>query len=378
MFQNSATILRLFGIEIKLAPSWVLIAALITWSFADRIFPATIPGLRDNHYLLLGGAAMLLFFASLVLHELAHALVAQGFGIKVPRITLFLFGGVAELGQEPDTASHEFWIAIAGPLMSLTLASMFWAMSLFLSVIDAGQAGQTVLQVMASLNLVLAFFNMLPAFPLDGGRVLRAVLWARHGDVLAATQTATRAGEVFGLALVALGVLSLFQGIRVGGAWQILIGAFILVAARKALEDRRIKTLLGDERVQDVMSSDVIIAHPDMTLAKLVNTVLLPNKVSFLPVVDRDRVLGHIDTSVLTMIDRDNWANTLVGDVFVSLDANRATRPDTLAIDALKGLLETGQRKSLVMDGNRLVGVVTMSDFGRLLKILSDLHQRSG
>ncbi|MEM8800951.1 MAG: site-2 protease family protein [Pseudomonadota bacterium] len=377
MFKNSTTVLKAFDIEINLASSWFLIAALITWSLADQVFPQQIPGLSTLQYVTLGFVAMLLFFVSLLLHELAHALIAKSFGLKVPRITLFLFGGVAELGDEPDTAGHEFWIAIAGPAMSLALASAFWVSSGIVLLISADLSKlHTVLTYLATINLVLAVFNMLPAFPLDGGRVLRAAIWSRTGDILKATKTSTKFGEYLGFGLIALGLLALFQGVSLGGAWQIMIGLFIVVAAKSSLENLRTKTLLGNQRVADVMSANTVTAGPDLSLTDLVNRIMLPHRVSFVPVIEDGVLLGQIDTKVLSMIDRENWSNTQIGDVFVGLETTRVISPRDNAADILKQMTETGERKLIVAEGRRLVGVVTLSDLMRLLHLLVSLKEK--
>ena len=371
MFTNSTTVLKVFDIEINLASSWFLIATLITWSLADQVFPQQIPGLSTLQYVTLGIVAMLPFFISLLLHELAHALVAKSFGLRVPRITLFLFGGVAELGDEPDTASHEFWIAIAGPAMSLALASVFWVSSVIVLLISAYFSQvHTVLSYLATINLILAVFNMLPAFPLDGGRVLRAAIWSRTRDILKATKTSTQLGEYLGIGLMALGLLALFQGVRLSGAWQIMIGLFIVVAAKSSFESLRTKILLGNERVADVMSPNAVTADPDLSLTDLVNRTMLRNRVSFVPVVEDGVLLGHIDTKVLSMIDRENWSTTQVGDVFVGLETTQVISPQARAADILKQMTETDERKLMVVEGRHLVGVVTLSDLMRFLQLL--------
>ena len=371
MFTNSTTVLKVFDIEINLASSWFLIATLITWSLADQVFPQQIPGLSTLQYVTLGIVAMLPFFISLLLHELAHALVAKSFGLRVPRITLFLFGGVAELGDEPDTASHEFWIAIAGPAMSLALASVFWVSSVIVRLISADfPQVHTVLSYLATINLILAVFNMLPAFPLDGGRVLRAAIWSRTRDILKATKTSTQLGEYLGIGLMALGLLALFQGVRLSGAWQIMIGLFIVVAAKSSFESLRTKILLGNERVADVMSPNAVTADPDLSLTDLVNRTMLRNRVSFVPVVEDGVLLGHIDTKVLSMIDRENWSTTQVGDVFVGLETTQVISPQARAADILKQMTETDERKLMVVEGRHLVGVVTLSDLMRFLQLL--------
>ena len=374
MFQNSQTILRVFGIEIRIAASWLLIAALITWSLAYQVFPSRVPGLTQGAYVLLGVTAMLLFFTSLILHELSHAMVARAFNIDVKGITLFLFGGVAELDEEPDVPAHELWIALAGPAMSFALAVVFFFLSVIAVFLGLGPAVSTVLSYLAVINLVLAIFNLLPAFPLDGGRVLRAALWSRSGDVLAATETAARMGALLAYALIGLGILSLFQGVPLGGAWQILIGTFILVAARSSVDAQRTKSFLGNQNVSDVMSRNVVTAEPEVTLADLVNRIMLPNRVSFVPVVDGDEVIGHIDTEVLSKIDRENWSNTRVGDVFVAFEAEGVVSPNDSAPDTLRRFAETGRRKLLVVEGRQLRGVVTLSDMSRFLALLSELY----
>jgi Zn-dependent protease len=375
MLKTGTTVLKVFDIEINLASSWVLIAALITWSLADQVFPQRIPGLSDIQYILLGGVAMVLFFICLLLHELAHAVVAKSFGLQVPRITLFLFGGVAELEEDPRTAGQEFWIAIAGPAMSLGLAGGFWVASVLLSLANAEWSqAQNVLMYLATLNLILAVFNMLPAFPLDGGRVLRAALWARSGDLLAATKTSTRLGAYLGFGLMALGVLALFQGALLSGAWQILIGVFIVMAAKSALVSLQTKALLGKQTVASLMSRDVVTASPDLTLEDLVNRIMLPNRVSFVPVTEQEALLGHIDTKLLSMIDRENWQNTQVGDVFIALDAKHVTAPEVSAATCLKRMMDAGERKLIVAKDRRLVGVITLSDLMRVPHVLAGLQ----
>jgi Zn-dependent protease len=374
MFQNSLTLMRIVGIDISITPSWFLIAALITWSLADQIFPAELPGLAPSSYLILGLVAMVLFFTSLVLHELAHAAVARAFGLEVPSITLFLFGGVAEIGDEPSRPDQELWIALAGPAMSISLAVAFWFLSVVANLWAGADVVATVLSHLAIINLALALFNLLPAFPLDGGRVLRALLWSRSGNVLTATEAASRTGEVLAIALIALGILNMFQGGPLAGAWQILIGSFILLAARSAVQAQRVKSYLGGQRVSDLMSSDVVTVEPDVTLSDLVNRIMLPNRVSFVPVIEQDVLLGHINTEVLGRIDRENWANTKVGDVFVELDPAGVVSSGDQAADIVRRLGETGRRKLLVVDNRRLTGVVTMSDLSRYFALLAELH----
>ncbi len=378
MFSNARTIVTLFGFDIRIDPSWGLIAALITWSLCQHTFPAALPGLSQWSYAAMAVLAMLLFFASLVGHELAHAVTARRFGVETRHITLFLFGGVAELAQEPTKAVHELWIAAAGPAMSFGLAFTFWTLAGAGAVLVGAGPVVAVLNYLALINLILALFNLLPAFPLDGGRILRAWLWRRSGDMLAATETAARAGTILAYGLMGLGLLGLFQGAMVSGFWQILIGVFVLAAARSSVDAQRTKSLLGDRTVGQLMTAETVIVDPKATLSALVNQVILAKRIGFVPVVDAGVLLGHIDTGVLSSIDRENWANTTVGDIFVDLDPNNCVPPDLPVLELFERIAQTGQRKFMVVEGRRLLGVITLSDLTRHLGLLASLGKQAG
>ncbi len=373
MFSNARTIVRLFGLDVRIDPSWLLIAALITWSLWQHVFPASLPGQSQTTYAVMAFVAMFMFFASLLLHELAHALMGRRFGVETRTITLFLFGGVAELEEEPARATDELWIAFAGPAMSLALSAIFAAMGSMASFFPASGLVVAVLNYLALINLILALFNLLPAFPLDGGRVLRAVLWRRSGDVLSATEAAARLGSLLAYGLMGLGVLSLFHGGLVGAFWQIFLGFFVLAAARSSVEAQRIKTLLGEKTVAELLTPTPVVTTPHATLAELVNQVMLGNRVSFVPVVEQGVLLGHIDSVVLASIDREHWADTHVGDVFVDLAHSAIVAPTMPVTDLFGRIAETGQRKFLVVEDAKLVGVITLADLGRYLALVNDL-----
>jgi Zn-dependent protease len=232
MFANAVKLFDIAGFQLRVDPSWLIIAALVVWSLATGYFPAEAPGLHHSDYLALATVAMLGLFVGLILHELAHSLVARRFGLGVGGITLFLFGGVAELQQEPDSPGSEFWIAIAGPVMSVALAVLFSIVGRAAETVGASHGLLALVDYLAGINLLLALFNLLPAFPLDGGRVLRAALWRAKGDLLSATRTASLVGRGFGYALVLLGLLVLFSTQSVlGGLWPILVGLFLAGAA---------------------------------------------------------------------------------------------------------------------------------------------------
>lgn len=367
MFSNARKLFTVYGFDIKLDPSWLLIATLITWSLSQHYFPSALPEQNTATYLLMALTAMLLFFASLLLHELAHSVVARSFGLKIRSITLFLFGGVAEIEDDPKSAAVEFWVALAGPVMSLALAFGFWVLGSVAGLFQSGTAVTTVLAYLALINLVLALFNLVPAFPLDGGRLLRAYLWNKSGDPLKATKTAANAGTVFAYALMALGVFALFDGAVVSGLWQIMIGGFLLVAARAGYQQQLAQTVFGNRTVSEIMHQNPATVGPEMTLADFADKIILHKGISFVPVVEDGVLLGHIDQTMLVKIDRENWDNTRVGDIFIGVDQTTAISGDMRVQDLLAQMSSTGRRKYLVAANHRLLGVISLADLVRYL-----------
>lgn len=362
MFSNAIKLVTVSGFDIKVDPSWALIAALVTWTLSQQYFPATLPDQTSQMYVVMAVVAMLSFFASLLLHELAHSVVARRFGVQIKGITLFLFGGVAELAEEPKSATAEFWIALAGPAMSLSLSAVFWLLARLSGQILTAPAVTETLSYLAAVNLVIALFNLVPAFPLDGGRVLRAYLWHRHGDILRATKAAARSGTIFAYGLMFLGVLVLFQGLLITGLWYIMIGFFVLGAARGAYHSQIMDNAFAGKTVGNLMVQNPVVVSPELTLSDFVNTVVMSKRVSFAPVVEDGILLGQIDKDVLSVIDHDNWSNTRVGDVFAGLDVATTISPDMPISGLLAQIAQTGTRKFLVVKDHTLLGVITLAN----------------
>ncbi|MCV2873711.1 site-2 protease family protein [Defluviimonas sp. WL0050] len=373
MFSRTVRLVEIFGFQVKVDASWFFIAFLVVWSLMSGYFPAQVPGLRTGDYLVLAIIAMVALFAGLILHELAHSLVARRFGLGIGGITLFIFGGVAELDEEPVDPRSEFWIAIAGPIMSFALAGLAYLALLLSKATGISEPLQAVLEYLALINFVLALFNLLPAFPLDGGRVLRAALWRWSGDLVKATRSATAASAILAYALIAFGFVSLFSGAVIGGFWQALIGLFLLTAARGTYQQLMVKTALRDKSVATMMSRSIHTATPDDTLGDVVNRIMLRHSVSFVPVTEGDHLLGYVDTALLQKIDRENWGDTHVGDIYVRSDPTNTITPD-VATDALMTRIASGgRRKFLVAEGGRLLGVITLSDLMAYLAVLQEL-----
>ena len=374
MFSNAIKITTLQGFDIKIAPSWALIAALITWSLSTQFFPMVYPGAAFGVYLILALVAMLGFFASLILHEMSHSVVARRFGVEIKGITLFIFGGVAELGSEPKTAVSEFWIAIAGPLMSFALALTFWLLAQVAELLAPGMALNHVLSYLALINLVLAVFNLVPAFPLDGGRIFRAYLWSRSRDLLQATATATRISSYFAYALIFWGLVGLFSGNPIASLWQVLIGVFVLTAAKGTYAQQLQAAAFKDKTVAAMMTRDPVTVAPERSLQEMADEVMLRQRKSFVPVVLDDVLLGYADTGLLSQNRRETWGAKHVGDVYVPTDVDNTVGPEMPIADLMAKISASGQRKFLVAEGRQLLGVITLTDLMGYMAVLQEIR----
>ncbi len=372
MFSNAVKLFSISGFDIKIDPSWLIIFALISWSLSQHYFPTALPGETGAVYVSMAITATILFFASLLLHELAHSVVARRYGLPIGGITLFLFGGVAEMESEPRSPEVEFLVAIAGPIMSMALSVSFLFLSWIAAFVGEMTIVASIFSYLATINLVLAIFNLVPAFPLDGGRIFRAYMWHRTGNLLSATETAAKSGIFFAYVLMGFGIMSLFQGAIIAAMWQIMIGGFLLVAARSSYQSQLAKVVFDKRTVRDLMNTPPITVEPDVNLTDFVNQVVLRNGLSFVPVVENDVLLGHINHALLSGIDRENWQSTRVGDVFAELNASPIVDPDVSIEDLMNEITTTGQRKFLVVKDGKLLGVISLSDLVRHLQ-LSDL-----
>ena len=375
MFRHSLKLFELFGFSIRVDASWFVIAALIIWSLSAGYFPQIAPGLSQATYLALAVVAMLGLFASLILHELAHALVARRDGLGIGGITLFLFGGVAELKDDPKSAASEFRIALAGPAMSLGLSGL-----LGLAAMVAGGWGLAglLLGYLAMINLVLALFNLLPAFPLDGGRVLRAWLWHRTGNMLDATRRASGAGTMLAFVLMGLGVMSALSGGGFGGIWLALIGFFVLNASRASYQQLLMQDSLRGRRVVELMTPDPWTASPGMSLQDIAERVMLTHGVSFVPVVDADLVVGYVDTHLMGKIARTQWPRQTAASVMAPLDPSAIVAPGLSAQEALKQMAAGPHRKLIVQEGQKLRGILSLRDLMGHIAVVQALGGGTG
>ncbi|MBP7149356.1 MAG: site-2 protease family protein [Acidobacteria bacterium] len=363
MFGRRVALFRLSGFSVHVDLSWILVAALVTWSLASGFFPLRQPGLAPAWYWAMGLAGAAGLFASIVLHELAHAAVARRFGLPIRGITLFIFGGVAEMERDPPSPRAELLMALAGPACSAALGALLLGLDAAVAGAGLPAAIGTVLFYLGLANLVLAVFNMAPAFPLDGGRALRALLWQAQNDIRRATRVASWLGSGFGLLLMALGVASMLSGQVLPGTWWILVGLFLRDAATSAYRQVLVRESLHGRDVAHFMRRDPVTVPRSISLREFVGNFFYRTHHKMYPVVaDDGALLGCLTIRSLQQVPQDDWGNQTVGSIVTPCTAENTVAPAAQALDALRQMARTGNSRLMVVDGGRLAGVVALKD----------------
>ena len=359
---------RIAGVPVGVNWSVLVIFVLIAWALSASLFPSSYPGHSPVAYFAAGLAAAVVFFLGLLAHEVAHAVVAKRNGIEVEGITLWLFGGVAELKGEAKDPGAELRIAGVGPLVSLILGLFFAAIAV--AVAAAGGHGLLLgaLAWLAGINVLLAIFNVLPAAPLDGGRLLRAAVWKFTGDRTKASVVAARAGWVLGVVLIGLGLWRFFTGAGFGGLWLALIGWFLLGAAGQEERAARMGDALRGIRVGDVMTPQPQTASGDLTVADFVDHYLFAYRHSALPLTVDGRPVGLVTLDRVRGIAADRRASTTLAEVSCRADELVLARPEEQLTDLLPRLNECTDGRALVVVGDQLVGIVSPSDISRAVQ----------
>jgi Zn-dependent protease/predicted transcriptional regulator len=362
----SFTLARIAGIRIGVNWTWLIVFALITWSLATQVFPDQNPGLSDGTYVVIALVAALLFFLSILLHELGHAIQARRDGVEIEGITLWLFGGVAQFKGGFPSAGAEFRIAIAGPLVSFALGIFFVLVAVGLSM---PQEVDGVAAWLGYTNLLLLVFNLLPALPLDGGRVLRSALWKLRGDFGWATRVSAAIGRGFGYLFIVGGVAMFFWMDAVGGLWLAFIGWFLLGAASAEARYLAVRDALDGLHVRDLMVRDPLTVTPDLTLEELYDRVIWAHRYTTYPVVEDGRVVGLLPFRCVAQVPRAEWGTRRVRDCMLALDKVPLMRPDEPADEALAELSDGVGRALVVEDGSRLAGLLSITDVVRALEV---------
>ena len=369
MGRAALPLFRLAGISVRIHYTWFFAFLLIAWSLPRALFPVGYPGWTELTYWVVGSSAALLIFGSVLFHEFAHSFMALSRGLKVDSITLFIFGGAAVLKSEPRRPSDEFFIAVVGPASSLLLAVIFLVLSVILPL---DVPAQFLITQLALINGVLAIFNMLPGFPLDGGRVFRAIVWAITGSMRKGTTVATIVGQVFAFGLIALGLFFLIRGSFFSGIWFIFIGWFLNGAAAANRRQVTRDEALRDIPVSSLMRANPPVVRPDETMDRVVLTMLLRDGVRALPIVQDGRAIGIITINDARNVPQIAWPETTVRHAMTS-SSLLTVGPDESILHALDLLEEHAVRQMLVMRGEVLLGVLSRGDLTRFLELSREL-----
>ncbi len=361
---------RIAGIEIGIHYSWLLAFVIITWSLAQGYFPQVYPGWNLIIYWVTGILAALLLFVSVLLHEITHSLVAQARGMPVHSITLFIFGGVSNLTEEAKRPGIEFTMAIAGPLASLVLAVIFWGLAHLISNQESPLAA--ILNYLALINTILCVFNLIPGFPLDGGRVLRSILWNTTGNLSKATNIATTAGRFFGWALIAFGLFQLFTGNFLGGIWIAFIGWFLSNAANASRRGTTVREHLGGARVKDVFYPRVETVSPDTPVEEVVWDIFRQRRRRAVPVCQDGRPVGIVTITDVKELPQEKWGQTPVAEIMTREPLHSVTPEDDLNT-AMKLIAQHDLNQILVLDQGQCVGLLSRADIIRYLQFSREL-----
>lgn len=364
---------KILGIQVSLDFTWFVVFSLVVWSLAVGYFPVQYPGQVGLTYFLMGIISSLLLFASVLFHELSHSHVANKLGLEIKEITLFIFGGVAKLSKEPDDPMIELKIAIAGPLSSVFLAALFWVLKNIIETAIASPFITAILGYLVMINIVLVVFNLIPGFPLDGGRVLRAIIWLKTGDVQKATEVTSSIGKGFAMLLIFFGIVQILAANFLGGMWAVFIGLFLQQAAESGYQQVLLKKALLDVNVKDAMTKDVVTISSDYAIAKVVEDFFFVYHFIGFPVMSDGHLVGMLTLNNVRTVPKQEWHNTFVKDVMDSNINDMIIEAKDNVMDALTKMISLEKGRLPVMDNDKLVGIITRQDIMKLMEFKTDL-----
>lgn len=362
---------RVAGIDIGVHSSWILAFFLITWSLAVGFFPTTYKGWNSSAYWTAGIIAALLLFASVLLHELAHSLVARSRGMAVSSITLFIFGGVSNLQEEPRQPMSEFVMAIVGPLTSLVLGGVFWVLARLIGA--ASIIPTAIASILAYINVSLAIFNLIPGFPLDGGRVLRSIIWGATKNLNTATNIAAGVGQFVGWGFIALGLYQVFTGNLLNGLWIAFIGWFLNGAADSSRREISMHEYLHGVHVKDVMDPTPECTSPDTLVNDVVQDIFFQRGYRAAPVCHNDEVIGIVTITDVKKLPQQKWADTPVTEIMARQPLYTVEKDDDLS-SALRLLAQYELNQLIVLDKGRLAGLLNRAHVIRYLQLSQELN----
>lgn len=372
--KGSLQLFKVAGIQVEIDYSWIIIAMLVWWSLSAGYFPSYYPGHAATSYWMVGALGTVLFFASVLGHELSHAALGNRLGENVSRITLFIFGGMAHLSGEPKTAADEFKIAAIGPVSSIVIGTIFWMIARTLTGLHAPTLWVALFSYLAFINVALAVFNLLPGFPLDGGRILRAILWQLWGNFRRATAAAVDWGNTIAWGLIVLGALEIFGGVLVGGIWLIFIGLFLRGAAHASYQSAVIEQMLARASVADLMIREPVTIDADASVGEAVDRYFLHYGYAGFPVVKDGRAIGILSLPHVRQCPPEERAHRRVREFMLPVSDKVTIAPGATISDAIHRMAEADVGRLLVLDASRLAGLITRSQIARFVQLKSQLE----
>jgi Zn-dependent protease/CBS domain-containing protein len=360
---------KILGIPIYLDHSWFLIFALLTWMLAQSYFPNEFKNWTKFSYWSVGFITSILFFISILLHEFGHSIIAIKYKLKVRRITLFVFGGVAEISKEPPKSSAEFWIAIAGPITSFILAAIFYLLA---KLFEQSQYLMASFRYLALINFILAIFNLIPGFPLDGGRIFRAIVWAISKNYKKATAIAANAGRFFGFIFIMFGVFQVFQNNVFNGLWIAFIGWFLESAANSQVQRQALNDLLFGHHVYEALSNDFGIVYPDSTVQEIIDNRFIGANRRCLLVKENNIMIGFLTPRQINSISISDRQNKTVKDVMMPLQDIIKINSDELLLDAIKARGKNDESEIPVIENGNCIGILNHNS---ILQFIFELHK---
>jgi len=376
MFGKRISLFKLLGFEVGIDWSWIIIAILILWSLSTGFFPMYYKNLSTEMYWMMGlvGAAGL--FLSIIFHEFCHSMMARRYGMPMKGITLFIFGGVAQMEDEPPSPKAEFMVAIVGPLSSLAIGLIFYGIYIFGKSAGLPEPVNGVVGYLAFINGILAGFNIIPAFPLDGGRVLRSILWGLKKNLKWATRVSSWIGTGFGILLIVLGIVNVLRGNFVGGMWWLLIGMFLHGAAKSAYQQLIMRKALEGEPLTKLMKTDPVTVPASVSLKEFVEDYVYRHHYKMFPVMDNsNKLAGCITTKQLKEVPKENWDQKKVADLAMQCSPENSVDSKEDAMRALSKMKSYSASRLMVTEGDHLLGIISLKDMLEHLSLKAELEE---
>jgi Zn-dependent protease/predicted transcriptional regulator len=371
--RKSFRLTTLFNIPVDINVTWFIIFGLVIFTLAQAYFPITNPELSKATHWAMSILSALLLFSSLLAHEFAHALVAEKNKLHINGITLFVFGGVAHMSREPQSPMIEFKMAIAGPIMSFFLALIFFSLSNFFFLIHFPSSIISITNYLFLINMMVGLFNLIPGFPLDGGRILRSALWGYFKDIRKATAVASGIGKAFAYFLMGLGFFTLFSGALIAGVWFIFIGLFLQEAADVSYKQIVMKKILGNVYVKDLMTKDIITVPPDIPLNKLVNDYFFRYRHASFPVIEDDLLLGLVTLHDVKEIPKRSWSKKFARNVMLPIHNKLVIQKSAHATSAMTKMANNGVGRLIVIEGKKMIGIISQKDIMLLFQFKQEI-----